>query len=136
MKKVLIISIIVGVIVLLILGFFVLNNKAGSETEQIGDKNSTPIYNCGKMENPSCFTSRMTQCSPVTAQLTSVEGTILDITILGKENDKCHFQRKANNSINFNCYFLMNNLDSGWDLIDQTFGNEKGLQSVVDSACH
>lgn len=132
MKRGLMISIVMGVVVLLVLGFFVFTNNAGNETE---DKSSIQMMDCGMMQNPSCFTSRMIQCLPVTAQLTAVDGALIDIIILGIENNKCHFQRKANGIENLNCYFSMNDLDSGWDLIDQTFGNEKGLKRIIDASC-
>jgi hypothetical protein len=85
------------------------------------------------MENPMCFFNRMNECLPVTAQLTGMGGEDIEITILGIENEKCHFQRKVNGVTNLNCYFPKGTLT--WDTIDQTFGNDKGLQQVVDDAC-
>jgi hypothetical protein len=55
------------------------------------------------------------------------------MTILGVENEKCHFQRKINDVLDLNCFFPKGTMNS--DTLDQTFGNDKGLQKVVDDAC-
>jgi len=76
----------------------------------------------------------MSSCLPVTGKMTGSDGTTsIEMTVLGIENDTCHFQRKINNVLNLDCYFPSGTLN--WDLIDQTFGNDKGLQSVVDDSC-
>lgn len=85
------------------------------------------------MDNPSCFANRMIGCLPVTGKMTTTDGIPIELTILGVENETCHFQRKINNVMDMNCYFPKGTMN--WDIIDQTFGNDKGLQSVVDDAC-
>jgi hypothetical protein len=71
---------------------------------------------------------------PVTGEMTGTDGsTKIELTILGVENETCHFQRKINNAVDLNCYFPKGTMN--WDVIDQTFGNDKGLQKVVDDAC-
>jgi len=137
MKKGLMIGIIVGVIlILLMVGFFALTNNKGDYSNEVNSQNEDNInemVDCGKMDNPSCFQTRMNECLPVTAKLTGTDGSEIDITILGIEKDTCHFQRKVNGVINLNCYFPKGTMN--WDTIDQTFGNEKGLQQIVDDAC-
>ena len=92
------------------------------------------MVDCGKMEDPGCFMNRMNGCLPVTARMTASDGsTEIEMIILGVENETCHFQRKLNNVLNLNCYFPKGTMN--WDTIDQTFGNDKGLQNVVDAAC-
>ena len=126
--------IIVVVLVLFGIGFFVLTNNKNSSNENFISENSSQMVDCGKIENPSCFSNRMNECLPVTAELTATDGTTeIQLTILGQENETCHFQRKVNNVVDLNCYFPRGTLS--WDTIDQTFGNDKGLQKVVDSAC-
>lgn len=132
MKKRLIIGIIVGIVLVLIIGFFVLTNNKGSNTG-ISNEDNTKMMDCGTMDNPTCFSNRMNECLPVTAKLTRTDGSNIDITILGIENETCHFQRKVNNVVNLNCYFPKGTMN--WDTIDQTFGNDKGLQKVVDDSC-
>ena len=134
-KGVLIWVIFVGILIL-ITGFFILtNNNNNNNNNQPGNNNSVQMVDCGKMENPTCFLSRMQNCLPVTTELTATDGiTRIDLTILGYENDTCHFQRKVSGVINLNCYFPKNT-NLTWDLIDQTFGNDKGLQQIVDSSC-
>ena len=76
----------------------------------------------------------MNGCLPVTTKMTGTDSTTtIDITILGIENDKCHFQRKINNVLNLDCYFPKGTLNM--DTLGQTFGTDKGLQKVVDDAC-
>ncbi len=66
--------------------------------------------------------------------VTGTDGkTAIEISILGIENDKCHFQRKLNNVLSLDCHFPKGTLNM--DTLDQTFGNDKGLQKVVDDAC-
>ena len=94
----------------------------------------TEMVDCSKTPDPSCFVKRMNQCLPVTAKMMGTDGsTEIDITILGIENEKCHFQRKLNNVLNLDCYFPKGTMNT--DTLDQTFGNDKGLQKVVDDAC-
>jgi uncharacterized protein (UPF0333 family) len=133
MKKGVTIGIIIGVIlVLLIIGFFVLTNTKENPTDS-QNEDSNEMLDCGVMDNPTCFSNRMSECLPVTAKLVGTDGSDIDITILGIEDEKCHFQREINGVVNLNCYFPKGTMN--WDTIDQTFGNDKGLQSIVDEAC-
>jgi hypothetical protein len=130
MKKGVMIGLIIGgVLILLIIGFFILT-KNNPQNENV-DVNQ--MVDCGMVNNPQCFTNRMSECLPVTGEMTATDGTPIELTILGIENETCHFQRKINNILDMNCYFPRGTMN--WDTIDQTFGNDKGLQSVVDEAC-
>jgi hypothetical protein len=133
--------IIIVVLVLIVIGgLLVISNKGErkentlpSNTEQtVG--NNQPVFDCGLAKDPSCFINKMTDCSPVTIKMMSSDNKAsFDLTILGIENQTCHFQRKVNDVTDLNCFSpkgIMN-----WNTIDQTFGNEKGLQKVVDDAC-
>lgn len=128
-------KIIYIVAIVLIIGgglFFFLGNK-GEQKETGADQQKTMV-DCGQATDPGCFMNRMNQCLPVTTKMTgSDEKTAIEITILGVEDDKCHFQRKINNVTDLNCYFLKGTLNS--DTLGQMFGNDKGLQKVVDDAC-
>ena len=132
MKKGVIIGIIVGVILILIVGFFIFANK-GEDTSNKDVANAYIMVDCGLMENPGCFLNRMNECLPVTGRFMAEENRV-DMTILGVENNTCHFQRKINDVINMNCYFPEGTLNG--DVLAQTLGEDKGLQSVVDSACN
>lgn len=133
------IGLIVGIVlILLVVGFFILTNNKGDIPNQTDSQKETnnpnQIMDCGMMKNPSCFANRMNGCLPVTGKMTGTDGsTQIELTILGVENDTCHFQRKINNVVDLNCYFPKGTMS--WDTIDQTFGNDKGLQKVVDDAC-
>jgi hypothetical protein len=139
MKKGVMVGLIVGVVlVLLIIGFFALTNNKNPSNKNTGSQNeagnSNQMVDCGMMENPSCFANRMNECLPVTGKMIGSDDTTnIEMTILGVENETCHFQRKINNVIDLNCYFPKGTMN--WDTIDQTFGNDKGLQKVVDDAC-
>jgi len=92
------------------------------------------IVDCSTVEDPFCFINRMNECLPVTTKMVGTDdSTVIEITILGIENEKCHFQRKINNVLNLDCYFPKGTLNM--DTLDQMFGNDKGLQKVVDDAC-
>lgn len=133
MKTGAIIGIIVGVILILIVGFFILSNKGGSESPPDKNTDSNQMVDCGLMDNPGCFLNRMNECLPVTGRFMAGENRV-DMTILGVENNTCHFQRKIDNVLNMNCYFQEGTLNG--DVLAQTLGEDKGLQSVVDSACN
>lgn len=107
----------------------VTNETASSET------NDTIMVDCTESQDPmSCFVNRMNNCLPVTTKMTGSDSdTKIEITVVGIENEKCHFQRKINDSLNLDCYFQKGTLSS--DTLDQMFGNDKGLKSVVDDAC-
>ncbi len=132
MKKGILIGIIAGVALILIAGFFVFTR--GNSSNTLGETDSNQMIDCGKLDNPACFSNRMDSCLPVTAQLTATDGSPIVLTIWGYENEKCHLQRKVNGIISFECYFPQET-DLSWDLVDQTFGNEKGLQDIVDNSC-
>jgi len=127
MKKWLIVSII-ALAFLLVLGFFVLTNNKSSDK----DNDPNQMVDCGEMDNPGCFVSRMNVCLPVTGRFTS-DGNNVEMIILGQENETCHFQRRINNVLNLDCYFPKGTMNS--DILAQTLGDDKGLQSVVDEAC-
>ena len=102
-----------------------------TEQAQVDDKT---MVDCGTATDPGCFMNRMNGCLPVTTKMVGSDNTTsIEMSILGVENEKCHFQRKINDVIDLNCYFPKGTMN--WDTIDQTFGNDKGLQKVVDDAC-
>ncbi|OGY57091.1 MAG: hypothetical protein A2Y84_00315 [Candidatus Colwellbacteria bacterium RBG_13_48_8] len=143
--------IIVAVLALVVIGgglFFLTNNKnaqEGAETNPQGEEvlptaNGTPsdkqtMVDCGTGEkDPFCFQNRMNECLPTTVKMMGSDGTTnIELIILGIENDTCHFQRKINNALNLNCFFPKGTMNM--DTLNQTFGNEMGLQAVVDAAC-
>ena len=136
--------IIVLVSIIVIGSFFFLSNKnvkEGDETNQPTSSTTTQtlatdekMFDCGVAKDPSCFANRMNGCLPVTTTMVGSDNkTKIALTILGVENEKCHFQREINNVVDLNCFFPKGTMN--WDTIDQTFGNDKGLQKVVDEAC-
>jgi hypothetical protein len=133
--------IILIILVLVIVGggilFFSNNNETQKEVEtnqQATTSSDETMVDCSIASDPSCFLNRMNGCLPVTAKMTSSDSkTIIEITILGVQDNKCHFQRKINNALSLDCYFPKGTLNM--DTLDQTFGNDKGLQKVVDDAC-
>lgn len=145
-KSLYVIIIILVVIVVGVLVFF-LSNKG----EQKGIQTETPITNspstatetpvvdntmvdCGEAKDPQCFMNRMSGCLPVTVKMVGSDNkTAIQMTILGVEDEKCHFERKINDVVDMNCFFPKGTMN--WDTIDQTFGNDRGLQKVVDDAC-
>jgi hypothetical protein len=124
---ILVLIVIVGAI------FFLSNNKSVKEETQ-APANENEMVDCGQAKDPGCFMNRMNGCLPVTTKMMGSDGkTSIDITILGVENEKCHFQRKVNDVMDLDCQFSKGTFNS--DILDQIFGNDKGLQEVVDNAC-
>lgn len=138
-------SLLIIVVILVVIGglYFALGNKGAQQETETGPQTSTEtkesatdqtMVDCGKAENPACFMGRANSCLPVKAQMVGSDNTTqIGLTILGVEDEKCHFQRKVNNVMDLNCYFpkgtnIMN-------AVDQSFGNDHGLQEVVDTAC-
>lgn len=117
------------------------NNGAGEKTQEepatetpAAESDENEMVDCGLAEDPMCFMTRMSGCLPVTTKMMATDNTTqIDLTILGVEDEKCHFQRKINNVVDLDCYFPKGTLN--WDTIDQMFGNDKGLQQVVDDNC-
>jgi len=133
MKKEVIIGIIINIFLIGVIGFFIFTNNAENNSQQ--NLEDSQMIDCGKIENPMCFSNRMQNCLPVTAELIATDGiTKIDLIVLGYENEKCHIQRKINDILSFECYFPIGT-ELTWDLIDQTFENEKGLQTIVDTNC-
>jgi len=144
-----ILSIVVVVLVFVIIGaglFYFLGNKGTQKETNNNQQTNTPVVeqtpsvdkmamvNCGTGTDPFCFLNRMNECLPVTIQMMGGDNTTkIEMTILGIEDGKCHFQRKINDVLNLNCFFPKGTMNQ--DTLDQTFGNDKGLQKVVDDAC-
>jgi hypothetical protein len=149
MKNNKVLYIVLGVLVLVIVGgglFFVLGNK--NVQEEVGtdlQANIPPVadeipvdkqavVDCGMGEDPFCFLNRMNECLPTTVKMVGSDNTTnIELAILGIENNTCHFQRKIGNVLNLNCFFPKGTMNM--NTLAQTFGEEKGLQSVVDAAC-
>jgi hypothetical protein len=151
-----ILYIVIAILVLAVIGgglFLFLGNKGGqkeigtgeqttaspstaTQTPATGVQTSTAdqtMVDCSG-KDPGCFFNRMNGCLPVTAKMTGSDGkTAIEVTILGVENEKCHFQRKINNVLDLDCHFPKGTLNE--NTLDQTFGNDHGLQKVVDDAC-
>jgi hypothetical protein len=129
-------SLYIIILVLVVIGgavFFLSNNKNAEEGTPV-PANENEMVDCGESKDPGCFVNRMNGCLPVTAKMMGSDGkTAIDITILGVENEKCHFQRKIDNVLSLDCYFPEGTMNM--DTLDQTFGNDKGLQKVVDDNC-
>jgi len=139
--------IIIGIIVLIVIGggIFFLTNKGAEKGGEVVPSSSTSItsqvpasdmtmVDCGTAKDPSCFIGRANSCLPVKVKMVGSDNkTEIELIVLGIENDKCHFQRKLNGTLNLNCYFPKGT--NMMNAIDQTFGNDHGLQKVVDDAC-
>jgi len=139
---------IIGVLVLIVIAggfFFLAINKGGqqapasnqppaSNQQTQAPATETEMVDCGTAKDPSCFMGRASSCLPVKVKMVGSDNkTEIELIILGVENDKCHFQRKLNGVLNLNCYFPKGT--NIWNAIDQTFGNDRGLQKLVDEAC-
>jgi len=105
-----------------------------NKNQEVTTETNQEMVDCGTATDPGCFMNRMNGCLPVTTKMMGSDSkTAIEITILGVENETCHFQRKINNVVDLNCFFPRGTLNN--DTLDQMFGNDKGLQKVVDDAC-
>jgi hypothetical protein len=143
MSKKVLYAVIVILVLVIVVGLIVFskNNTLKEASEQtlieeqaLTNATEEEMVDCGQTTDPMCFLSRMNGCLPVTTKMAGSDGsTSIEITILGQENEKCHFQRKINGVMDLDCYFSKGTLNM--DTLDQTFGNDKGLQKVVDESC-
>lgn len=124
--------IVIIVLILVVIGgglFFFFSNKGAQKEIGAGQQTTTPpstaaqtpvadetMVDCSG-KDPGCFFNRMNGCLPVTGKMTGTDGSIIEITILGVENEKCHFQRKINNVLSLDCYFPKGTLNG--DTFDQ-----------------
>lgn len=112
----------------------IVNIGTESPDKKEAPANDQAMVDCGLAADPGCFMNRMNSCLPVTTKMTGSDAkTAIEVTILGVENEKCHFQRKINNVMDLNCFFPKGTMNG--DTFNQMFGNDKGLQKVVDDAC-
>ena len=139
--------IVIVIVVLVIIGgfFFFSGNKSAQNGTEIGQQavnqpsterqvSDTTMIDCGQAQDPGCFMNRINGCLPVTTKMIASDGkTSINIAILGVENEKCHFQRKINNIMDLDCQFPKGTFNV--NTLDQIFGNDRGLQKVVDDAC-
>jgi hypothetical protein len=139
--------IIIVVLVLIVAGglLFFGNKNTQKETGAVQPTTTSPLtatqapaddqtmVDCGTAQNPLCFINRMNGCLPVTVKMTGTDKSDIVLTIFGIENNTCHFQRKINGVVDLNCFFPKGTMNT--DTISQTFGDDKGLQKVVDAAC-
>ena len=109
---------------------------SANSTAQTEAVDLNKMVDCSKSTDQMCFVNRMNKCLPVTTAMTGTDGSAIQITILGVENETCHFQRtvSSNSALNLDCHFPKGTMNM--DTLDQTFGNDKGLQKVVDDACN
>lgn len=146
-----ILYIVLAILVLVVIGgglFFFSGDKGTQNETGVGQQTTTKpsteasapaadttMVDCSKATDPLCFMGRANGCLPVTAKMTGSgdDTTVIELTVLGVENEKCHFQRKINGVTNLNCFFPKGTNIA--NAIDQTFGNDHGLQKVVDEAC-
>jgi hypothetical protein len=129
MKKSIIIGLIIGIVVIVAIVLLILSNKSNESIEE-----TNQMVDCGMMTNPECLMNRMNTCLPVTGKLMATdEVTEIGLIVLGVENETCHFQRSINNTIDVECYFPGQTIT--WNMIDQLFGNEQGVQSLIDTSC-
>ena len=130
MKRILVIFLILALTIFLVNGCGNQNNPNNPQEEV---NTSNQMVNCTDVDGPMCFLDRMSVCLPVTASMTGAGNVSIEITVIGLENETCHFQRKINDIPSLNCFFPKGTFNSS--VLDQTFGNDKGLQPFVDTYC-
>lgn len=79
----------------------------------------------------SCIMTNFTACNPAISTLTTENGTVT-ISIVGFENDKCHFKMDFQGH-GSDCLFNRGDLSS--ELLDQVFGNDVGKADILTQSC-
>jgi len=130
-NKILYIVAIVLILIVISGGLFFFLGDRGIQKEAEVDQ----MVDCSreaKGKRALCFMEKASTCLPVTFEIMTKIG-LIEITALGVENEKCHFQGKINNVVIIDCYFLKGILSP--DILFQIGGDDKGLQKVVDDSC-
>jgi len=97
------------------------------------DYNQTANLERIKCEDIQCLTGYFLTCEPSEYKYTAKEGSISFI-VYGWQGSKCHFQTKGTASLpSDDCFFDAINLNA--KTLNQLFGNEEGLQYVIDQSC-
>jgi hypothetical protein len=124
--------IVIAIVILVVAGGIFWINRGAEKEGVTADGNK--MVDCGQAQDPGCFMNRMNGCLPVTVKMVASDNTTtIGLTILGIEDEKCHFQRKINDVVDMNCLFPKGTMNG--DTLDQIFGNDKGLQQVIDDNC-
>lgn len=80
----------------------------------------------------SCIGSNFPSCKPSELIMNS-GGQSVTISILGFENEKCHYTMAFGNVTSANCYF--NKEDLTEKVLNQMFGNKEGQDAIIAQAC-
>ena len=83
-------------------------------------------------QDPRCFINNFLACMKAKLEMRGNDNTVINMTVFGMENDKCHYRMEVNGG-GVNCLFNKSDLDE--KLINQIFGNDEGKKEIVDTAC-
>lgn len=142
-NKGLLIGITLGVVILLIVGFFIFTNRGNTDKSQsnIGNPNLDNTNSSSQASNGlsvctemSCFMSSFSSCNPAEIDMPTNDNQLVEITIEGFVNEKCHYTMHMNGILAADCYF--NKEDLNEKVLNQMFGNDEGQKEITEAACN
>ncbi len=137
-KTTLLIIIAVVIVAALAVYFFVFY-KPSQNVVPVGEATPTatasPTANAEKVvcTDGPCIASHFYGCTSAEIAITDPNSTTtVTVSVLGTENDKCHFQMNVAGH-GLDCLFAKENLNES--VLNQVFGNEAGQSQVVSNSC-
>ncbi|HRY76899.1 MAG TPA: hypothetical protein P5524_01915 [Candidatus Paceibacterota bacterium] len=133
-KTTLLIIIAVIIVAALAVYFFVFY-KPGQNAAPIAGATPTATANAEKVvcTDGPCIASHFYGCTSAEIAITDPNSTTtVTVSVLGTENDKCHFQMNVAGH-GLDCLFAKENLNES--VLNQVFGNEAGQSQVVSNSC-
>lgn len=137
-KTTLLIIIAVVIVAALAIYFFVFHKNPSNYAPVAGatpTATASPTANAGKVvcTNGPCIAANFYSCTPAELIMTDPNSsTSITISVLGTENDKCHYQMGVADH-GLDCLFAKENLNE--NLLNQMFGNEVGQAQIVTDSC-
>ncbi len=85
-----------------------------------------------KCNDVPCLGRNFPSCTPAELVMSS-GGQSVKISILGFENERCHYTMAFGNITTADCHFKKENLNN--QVLNQLFGNKEGQDAVIAEAC-
>lgn len=120
-------------IILLIGMIFIIGcNKQTTQTSTPPQASQSQQSGPVKCNDPPCLAPRFFSCIPAELVMSSGNQSV-KISVLGLENERCHFTMVFGNVTAADCYFKKEDLTE--KVLNQMFGNQEGQDAIIAEAC-